>query len=784
VPKKVHFYVLREITPAFFVSLLVISLAFLLDAAFRLAQVSIERGVGVGSMLLILALSVPSVVELSLPMACLAGVMIGLARLSVDSEVAAMQSLGYDPRRLLGPLLAAAACLSALTFLLAAFWAPQANARAGRLLVEAVLSRVEPGIKPMRFSEVVPGTVLFAREVGEGGELGGVFLHEQKADGRREVVVARSAAVRVDRTGRRVRFELSDGSVLRGDPTELDSCSLTRFSRLEESLDMPAVLTPDSAGEKGAREMTLPELMKAERSVSLALASRAGGEGGNSPERSGLLRKLRFYRLESHKRFALPALCFVFCLLGLGLGLLAGRRGGLAGFALSVVVIVALNFALIMGEKYAVEGRLRPAAAMWGPGLVLAGLAALLLLVSGPNGPAARLRSRVRRRPAGAGSRTLGTGGRRAKPAALGAVAFPAALDRYVIRKFLTVLAVVLPGLLAGAAAATAFATLGDVLARGRPLGLLFAYVWHRTPGLLYFVLPPAVLAAAVMALGLLARFNEVTAMKAIGMSLYRLVAPVLAASALCCGVAYLFQENIIPAADARAQAVLDVVNDTQPRASRLSGRQWLYVPGSETIVRYDYFDSRSRTLLGLSAFELDLAAGGVSGLGYAPRAGLEGTNVAPERGRRLRFPPDESGALVWEGTGEWNLEAPAGAFEDVREQAVFMKYGRLRRHIAEVRKMGLKPAGLETDLHSRTALPLAGLVMALLAVPAAFSIGRRGVLAGVVASVFLAAFYWAAVLLLRRLGHAGVLPPFLAAWAADMFFGLAGVVLISKLRT
>lgn len=786
VPKKVHFYVLREITPAFFVSLLVISLAFLLDAAFRLAQVGIERGVGAGRMLHILALSVPSVVELALPMAFLAGVMTGLARLSVDGEVAAMQSLGYDPRRLLRPLLAAAAGLSVITFLTAAFWAPQANERAGRLLVEAVLSRVEPGIEPMRFSEVVPGTVLFTKEIGEAGGLGGVFLHTQKADGRPEVVFARTAGFRVDGTGRRVRFEFSDGSVLRGDPAELDSCSLTRFSRLEESLDLPAVLAPYSPGEKGVREMTLPELLKARRGVylSLALEPRADGEGVDGPERSILVRKLRLYGLESHKRFALPALCFVFCLLGLTLGLLAGRRGGPAGFALSVVVIVVLNFVLILGEKQAVEGELRPAAAMWGPGLVLAGLAALLLWTSGPNGLAARVRSRLTHRTTEAKSRKSVSGVRRAKPPSFGAVAFPALLDRYVFRKFLTVLAVVLPGFLAGAGAAAAFERLGDVLERGKPLSLLFAYVWHRTPGLLYFVLPPAVLAAAVVALGLLARFNEVTAMKAAGVSLYRLVAPLLAAAALCSGLAFLLQEDIIPAAEARAQAVLDVVNDTLPRTASLSGRQWLYAPASETIMRYDYFDPRSRTLLGLSVFELDQGAGGISGLGYAPRAVLEGSDIVPERGRRLRFPSGESGGAVLEETGAWKLELPAGALEEVRGGAAFMKYGRLRRYIAEVRKMGFRPAGLETDFYSRTALPLAALVMVLLAVPAAFSVGRRGMLVGVIGSVFLAAFYWAGVLLLRRLGYAGVLPPFLAAWAADIFFGLAGVYLILRLRT
>jgi CheY-like chemotaxis protein len=87
-------------------------------------------------------------------------------------------------------------------------------------------------------------------------------------------------------------------------------------------------------------------------------------------------------------------------------------------------------------------------------------------------------------------------------------------------------------------------------------------------------------------------------------------------------------------------------------------------------------------------------------------------------------------------------------------------------------------------DLADKAAFPLASLVMTLLAVPFAFAMGKKGALVGAGLSVALAFGYWGAFAIFRSLGYTGVLPPSLAAWAANLLFGLAGILFLFRLRT
>ena len=112
------------------------------------------------------------------------------------------------------------------------------------------------------------------------------------------------------------------------------------------------------------------------------------------------------------------------------------------------------------------------------------------------------------------------------------------------------------------------------------------------------------------------------------------------------------------------------------------------------------------------------------------------------------------------------------------------MTWGELRRYAAEVRGLGLASSRLRTEVALRAALPAACLVMALLAVPFGFRTGRRGVLAGLGLAAVLAVAFWGVFALCRGLGMAGALPPFLAAWGANLVFGLGGIAGLLRTRT
>lgn len=122
-------YILKEVFPPFLIGLLVTAFVLLMNQVLVLAELFIDRGVPAGVAARLFVFLVPSLLAFAVPMAVLAGIMGGLARLSADSEIVAFRTLGIGSRSLVRPLLLFALggwlVTSALTLVLA----PRANFR-------------------------------------------------------------------------------------------------------------------------------------------------------------------------------------------------------------------------------------------------------------------------------------------------------------------------------------------------------------------------------------------------------------------------------------------------------------------------------------------------------------------------------------------------------------------------------------------------------------------------------------------------------------------------------
>jgi len=90
----------------------------------------------------------------------------------------------------------------------------------------------------------------------------------------------------------------------------------------------------------------------------------------------------------------------------------------------------------------------------------------------------------------------------------------------------------------------------------------------------------------------------------------------------------------------------------------------------------------------------------------------------------------------------------------------------------------------LRVQLNRKIAYPLITLVMAILAIPFALSMGRRGSLAGIAVAIGMAIAYLFVDGMFEAMGNVNLLPAFLAAWSPDVLFGLAGSYLLLRTPT
>lgn len=793
-------YLLREVVPPFLVGLLLITFVLLMNQVLLLADLFIDKGVPFPVALRVLALLVPSLLVFALPMAVLMGILGGLARLAADSEIVAFRSLGIGPQRLARPLAVFGLGGLLLTLPLALFVGPRANNAWVRTMTDSVLARVRLNVEPLEFNETLPDIVFMVRDVGRDKAWHDVFAYLNKDPANPRLVLARSGRVSLFPEKRRAILELADGVVYTAPPASPGQDTLTTFDRLEEEIDVEALYPPATSG-KRVREKDIGELVRDLKAL------RAGDRAGRVDER-----QVRAHLIEIHKKLALPAACLVFALLGLPLGLMTGRSGRTGGFSLALVIILLYYALLTAGEKAAMDGRLSAFLGMWGADLVF--LAVGVLLVITPARPFRLRGSGAARRTApslseeglaGSPRRDSEAETRDSPPSGtvpgpsrttapltavppgrpLGAsVRFPGLLDRYVSRKFLVLGALVLAALSAAFVLVTFLESLNDALQRGKPVGLLAGYVWFKLPEYLAFLLPVAVLTASLLALGVLARTNEATAMKACGVSAYRTVLPVLVLAAAVGGLAFLVQERVVPASAARAEAAWNALHDLPPRASNYLNRHWILARTGDRIYHYEVFEPGTATFGRLSIFDLDPDRWTLVRRTFAETAALEGDALVSRGGWIRDFGASTGPGFVRTAGGRLEAGSDRSVFAAPFRSPVQMTTGDLRRYTSEVRAMGLPAVKLRAELAQKIALPFVSLIMALLAVPFGFRMGRKGALVGIGLSVAIAMAYWGTFAAFRSLGETGVLTPFLGAWGASILFGLGGLVGLLKLRT
>ena len=353
-------------------------------------------------------------------------------------------------------------------------------------------------------------------------------------------------------------------------------------------------------------------------------------------------------------------------------------------------------------------------------------------------------------------------------------------LDGYVVKLYLSWLSLAFLGLL-GIFYISTFIDLSDKLFRGDTDGrTLLAYFWFATPQFIYYLIPVSALVATLVTIGLLTKSSELTVMKACGISLYRVAAPLLLFGALWGGVLFGLEETVLADANRRAEELRHVMRGGSPQTFDVMNRQWI-VGKTGSIYHYLYLDPRRDQLNGLSVYEFD--GGQLSKRTFAAEAvfgeGWEGHDVWE------REFTSSSTAMPFKTFAEQDLPLePPEYFETQRPAADRMNYGQLRTYIGELRASGFDVVQPAAALHRKLSFPLVSIIMTLIALPFAVTTGCRGAMYGVGIGIAVSAVYWIVISVFAAIGDAGLLAPVLAAWAPNVLFGASAVYLLLTVRT
>jgi lipopolysaccharide export system permease protein len=328
------------------------------------------------------------------------------------------------------------------------------------------------------------------------------------------------------------------------------------------------------------------------------------------------------------------------------------------------------------------------------------------------------------------------------------------------------------------------FEKINDIIVYKAPLYLIFEYFLYSTPLFLTQSLPFATLLAALITLGVLARNNEVVAMKAHGVSTYRIMFPLLVLAASITTLIFLLNETVVPYAARKGDYVWSVkIKKEEERAFFKLNKIWYR--GENYIYNIRLLDPKRNLLQGVTMYHFDEAFNLRQRID-ADKAQWNGSGWTFYQVAIRNFTP--GGEVQTEICDEKDILVPEipEDFKKGMKDPTEMTYGELKEYVEQLRMDGYDSTRYVVDLHRKVAFPFLTLIMVLMGSPLALaaSQGRGGGIAqGVGISLVIGFIYWLAFAISVAMGHSGTLPPFIAAWAPNIFFGLSGGFILESIH-
>lgn len=774
-------YVLKEILSPFLIGLLVYTFVLLMNQILWMTELFIEHDVSLSVVLVLFVYLIPSMLAFTLPMSVLLGILAGLSRMSSDVEITAFKTLGVSYGRLARPLLIFALCCWALTSYLTFYLAPQANHKWMQSLTQSVLSQVQFNINPREFNESLPNTMIYVQDISQDNEWKNIIVYVSEPRDEPQIVYAESGRINFYPQQKRAFLELFKGVEHTYPLAEPEKYRVIAFDRLEENVDV-ASFFPTLSAEKTVREKNIAELLTDLKVLEGEMKGLSGAdlESVESWKRN---RSIRLHRIEVHKKISIPFACFIFALLGLPLGASTRKGGRTSGFTISIGIIIVYYVLITAGEQLAKEGKLSAGLGMWGANILISLGAVFLFVKSVREDIAFSIWQRLFKRK----EKSLAPRKkkhhprlRRSRPS----IRFPNILDRYIIKRFLIVFLFVFISLFSILVIIAFFERIDEIYEHNKTIGLFLSYIWYRIPEFVHFSLPVSTMASALLSLGLLVRSNEITAMKACGLSIYRIIVPVVFLAFLASVASFYIQENIYPYSNKKAEEAFNTIMDIPPRSYSYLDRRWVMGKDRNRIYHFRHFDPFTESFSDLSVFEFEEEPWSLKRRIFGEKGYIQENKIVIANGWLREFQGDQPPSF--ERIDSLELFGVEGRSYFVKEwkEADQLNFGELAGYIAEIEEKGFETVPYRVDLNFKLSYPLAGFIMALLGIPFAFSMGRRGTLVGMGLSLLIAAVYWGSIGVFKSLGNLTILSPFLAAWGPNLIFGLIGLYLLFTLRT
>ena len=756
-------YVLKTIFPYGLAALVLLTAILFVQQTGRYFE-SVFHGVMPAGFVYSLALSLlPAVLVFTIPMAVLCGTIIGLGRMSSDSEIVAMRAAGVSTWRTLWPVLAIGLIATGATGYLNLREAPRAQRQLRSVILRSALYKLDSPVEPRTFTNEFPGKVIYVRDGDKiHGQWGRVFIFSQEADHSKDLITARAG--RIDSSADKSELVLQDAM-----KTKVPAPDARDQSYVVERLDLLRIVF------NTGRASLLARLQKPEGNPDeMGLAEL----GQRAEQTTGA--EQRDARLVFHKRLALAVTPFVFSFFGAALGLRMRRGSRGFGVLLSLLILLVYYLATLAGDQLARAGTVPPMLGAWFS-TALALTMGILIMLSRQR--EFRFFRRRDRRSQVIESENAGLPAQQRLRRRLSIASFPTLLDIGIVRTMILSFVFGFITLVLIFDIFTTFELWRFISANRASVKLVGEYLFYLLPLISVELFPGSVLVAVLLTYALIARRREAVAWWASGQSVYRLMLPGLAFAIVVAAGAWFIQERIMPQANVRQDSLRARIRGNIAQMSAGAERRWLVSTDGARIYSYD-FDEQKQSLIKPVIYEFDDHQVELRRV----INGEEGKWLSPNQFQitKANWISLDQPKVGIQSAAQLEISGvdPPSAFKPTVDRPSQLDSAGLHEYVRALKARGADTTSLTVALQRKYAAPFSVIVMALIGMPLAISFGRRSTVIALCSAVVVSLAFWLVSGGFQQLGEHALLPAAPAVWTPIVIFACSGLYFISRVRT
>ena len=358
-------------------------------------------------------------------------------------------------------------------------------------------------------------------------------------------------------------------------------------------------------------------------------------------------------------------------------------------------------------------------------------------------------------------------------------------LDIYLARQFLTILVMALAGFVCVFIIVDIFEQLDKFIDSSVPFPVILRYYIYSLPWFVNIGLPMAMLISTVFSIGLTAKRNELTAMKATGISIYRIAVPLLLIGFTISLISFKFEDQLVIWGNVqRAELKKEYIQKYKRKSKNI--RKNIFLQRAEkyhiAIGKYNY-NQRSATSVTVQIMQQGKIGERIDIKEMTWIDSLEQWAASNYSVRNFNLKGEEISVDISDRDSLFYLGFTPADIERKSSSPEELSYADLNQFIAQLDENGVDTTRWEVVRDFKISFAFTSLIVVLFGLPLVLLKPKGGLSFGAGMSVLVIFSYYAFIKFGQSLGYKGIIEPFYAAWIGNFVFSIGGLMLLIGVR-